>query len=779
MEKSASQKLAMKILDRYLLKEIITSFLISLGFIVFLLFMSEIFYLAEIFIARNVPLKIVLKVLFYLLPSILALALPLAFMAGVLGGLARLSSDREIEAMKVLGLTPWKLLQPVFLLGVFLWLISLGFTFWLTPAANYRWLQTMVSSVLSRINLEVEPGRFVESLPGKVILVEQRQEDGRWKKVFLFQQKEPEKTQIVLADSGQLVAEPEKKEARLLLESGKNYELNLKSPATITLNEFQKLEQVIDLSQLAGNFSLEKKGREKNIKELWRDWQRLKKDQSSEVLARRLTLVEIHKRLSQPATCLIFVFLGVGLGWRRWPGGRFGGYGLSLVVLMAYYIFLFTGEQSALGGKQPAWLAMWLPDLLILLFGLYFYFSAYRRERSWFGFWLEKLKVLALKLRLRRKKADGLALLPRKTRALFFPTLLDRYILLRFLRVSGLIFLALLAILVLVTFFQRMELIRENQKPMHLLLLFIWYKLPEFILLTLLVAVLASSALSLTDFYRKNEILAIITSGISYYRMVAPILLVAVLLVPLFYIFQDRLVSRSNFRAEEIWDMISDQPVRTFTYVNRYWIRGEDSKTFYHYDLLDPVRKAMSRLLILETDQNQSRLKKIIYAQEALIEKEELKLKGGWEREFTDGTSRFSRFELSDIKLKEAENYFLKEWKEPSTMTLAELRRYSEDLERTGSPATRFRLEAEFRKAFSLSVLVLALLPVASVSLAGQKGFIFPLGMSLVGGFLYWEIMAIFRSLGMTGVLSPFLACWGPQIIFLLAGLYFLLKGRT
>ena len=769
----------MKVLDRYLLKEIIPSFLISLAFIIFLIFMNEIFYLAEIFIARGVSLRIVLRILLYLLPSVLTLALPLAFMAGVLGGLARLSSDRETEAMKVLGITPGKMIKPMFLTGFFLWLITLVFTFYLTPAANYRWLQTMVNSVLSRVNLEVEPGRFVESLPGKVIFVERKREDGGFEKVFLFQQENPEKTQVILAESGQIVLEAEENQARLLLENGKNYDFNLPSPETIALSEFQKLEQRVDLSQMMGRFSLEKKGREKNIEELWQEWRQFQKEGRKADSGKRITLVEIHKRLSLAATCLIFVFLGVGLGWRRWPGGRLGGYGLSLILIMAYYFLLVTGEQRAIAGKQPAWLAMWLPDFLILLFGLYFYFSACRKKETRVILNGEKIKLFLAKILRTPEGAEKISSEGARAGSALRPSLLDRYIISRFIRTSGVIFLALLLTMISVNFLQRMELVRENQKPVRLLLLFIWYRMPEFILFTFLVTILSASVLALSYFYRKNEIPAMITSGISYYRVVAPLLILSVVLLPLFYFFQDRLVSRSNLRAEKIWDMISDRPARTFTFINRYWIRSRGAGDFYHYDLLDPARKVLLRLMILEADRIQPGLKKITYAQEVFIQRNELELKNGWIREFMDGVSRFSRFEFSRIKLEEAANYFIKEWKEPPTMTLAELRRYSEDLERTGSPARRFRLEAEFRKAFPLSILILTLLSVASVSLVGHKGVLFPLALSLVAGFLYWETMAIFRSLSLAGALSPELAGWASQIIFLLGGIYLLLKGRT
>ncbi|MBC7364499.1 MAG: LptF/LptG family permease, partial [Candidatus Aminicenantes bacterium] len=370
----------MKVLDRYFLKEIIPSFLLALSFIIFLLFMNQVFYLAEIFISKNVPFLIVLKVLFYLLPSIIALAFPLAFMAGVLGGLARLSSDREIDALKVLGFTPGKILKPLFVLGLVFWLITTGFTFWLTPAANYRWLQTMVNSVLTRISLAVEPGLFIESLPGKVIFIQGKERDETWRNVFVYQLKEDDKFQITLSRTGQLSLAPEKKEAWLYLEDGQNYGFDLKLPEVVLVNSFQKLVQAVDLSRITRNSSLEKKGREKNIKELLEDRIRGKQEASTKPELFRLTEVELHKRLSLPATCLIFVFLGAGLGWRKWRGGRLTGYALSVVILLVYYGLLVVGEEAAMKGKLSPALAMWCPNLLILISGLFFYFTSYRVE---------------------------------------------------------------------------------------------------------------------------------------------------------------------------------------------------------------------------------------------------------------------------------------------------------------------------------------------------------------------------------------------------------------
>jgi len=119
----------MKTLNRYLLKEVVISFLIALGLIILILLLNDIFYLTDIFISKKVPLAVVLKVLFLLLPSILALAIPLAFLAGLLGGLTHLNADREIEALRLLGVSPRQVLKPLLGLAMILCLVTMSFTF--------------------------------------------------------------------------------------------------------------------------------------------------------------------------------------------------------------------------------------------------------------------------------------------------------------------------------------------------------------------------------------------------------------------------------------------------------------------------------------------------------------------------------------------------------------------------------------------------------------------------------------------------------------------------
>lgn len=765
----------MKILDRYLLREIVPALLISLGFIILIMLMNELFYLAEIFLTRNVPAEIILSILFFLLPSILALALPLAFISGVLGGLGRLAGDRETEALRLLGVSPGVVLKPVLILGSFLFLACLCFTFWLTPAANYRWLQIMVNSVLSEVRLNLEPGRFVESLPGKVLYMEKMGRDRLWQDVLLYWKDESGGVEIILAREARMELQPDQQEAWILLEKGRSYRMRPEDPDSLSLVEFERSQQALDLKGFNKSFSLEKKSREKNIRELWFDRQRLSGKDSPES---RLVAIELHKRLSLPATCLLFVFLGVGLGWRRWPGGRLGGYGLSLLIILGYYFLLLAGEQKALESKLAPWLAMWLPNLLILAAGLYFFFMALSRDRV--GGIFRKTGIrravfhLAEQTGFLRKRAVTTA-----TTRLAFPSLIDSYLFSRFFYLLIRLFLALLLVMAAVNFLLRLELIRGSDKTIKDLLAFIWLKIPEFILFSLLLAIPAAAALSLGLLHRRKEMLAFICSGLSYWRVVRSLLIFGLLLAPLLFIWQDRVLSRSNSRAAELWARLSDRPVRTFSYVNRYWLRSRAQGRFYHYEVLRPEVRTLFCLLILETAVEGSGFRRILYADEALVQGDHLILIEGWERSFSGLESELNRFSRITLELPGAEEYFFKEWKDPDTMRTSELEIYARELEESGLPGNRFRLEAWFRLAFSFSGLVLILLACASAGFLGNKGLLWPLAASLVATFVYWQGLAVFRSLGLAGLLGNLLAAWSGPALFLLLGTYLLLRVRT
>jgi lipopolysaccharide export system permease protein len=90
--------------------------------------------------------------------------------------------------------------------------------------------------------------------------------------------------------------------------------------------------------------------------------------------------VEIHKKFSIPAACIVFSVLGVPLGIRAHRGGRMGSFVALLPIVLFYYFALTVGENIGDYGRVPPWFAMWAPNIVVGVVALYL-LRATLRER--------------------------------------------------------------------------------------------------------------------------------------------------------------------------------------------------------------------------------------------------------------------------------------------------------------------------------------------------------------------------------------------------------------
>jgi hypothetical protein len=79
--------------------------------------------------------------------------------------------------------------------------------------------------------------------------------------------------------------------------------------------------------------------------------------------------VEVQKKFSIPAACIVFVLVGAPLGIRARRGGLAAGF-LSAGFFMFYYLCLVGGEQLADREYLSPWVAMWLPNVVLGALGV-------------------------------------------------------------------------------------------------------------------------------------------------------------------------------------------------------------------------------------------------------------------------------------------------------------------------------------------------------------------------------------------------------------------------
>jgi LPS export ABC transporter permease LptF/LPS export ABC transporter permease LptG len=780
-----------KFFDRYILREVAPPFGLGLLLCTFVLLMNQILVLSELFIAKGVSFGLAAEVLVYLIPSLLAFAVPMAVLMGILAGLSRLSTDSEIVAFRTLGISSRRLARPVFVFAFAGWLVTSYLTLFLAPRANYKWVQTITGSVLAKVQVRIVPREFNETVPKMVLYIQEIDRDRTWRNVFVYLTKDPSEPRLILAREGRLDLFPETKTATLVLTDGTVHSYPLGEPEKYSITSFRRLEEGIDVESLFASMAGRKRVREKDILELREGARELRTELTAlkpggadapEPALRdktrdyRAHWIEIHKKFALPFVCFIFVLLGLPLGMTTKKGGRTSGFTISIAVILLYYIMITAGEKLAMDGKVPPFLGMWGPNILLILAGLYLFVKSMRETALFSGLarLLRKRGDWAGPDRIRR---EGLRF-PRIS--VRFPNILDRYVIRKYLAIFALIFVGLVSVSIIVTFFERIDNVYAHDKPLSLFFQYIWARVPEFAFFILPVTALTTTLLALGILTKFNEVTAMKACGISLYRMIFPIIFMALITSLSAFYLQERIMPRANNRAEEIWNRINDYPSRSYSYLNRHWVLGREKNRIYHYDFFDPRRAAFSRLSVFDIDLASWSLAGRTYAEKAALAGETLRLTDGWSRRFSgDLAEGFRTSGEAEMPGVERKDYFLKEWKEPSQMTYAELRAYTADVAEMGFDTTRFRVDIHGKIAFPLVCLVMTLLGVPFAFSMGRKGALVGIGLSVVIAMVYWGAIGVFRSLGYVSYLAPFLAAWTPNLVFGLAGIYLLFRLRT
>lgn len=781
-----------KYFDRYIIKEIVPPFFIGLLLSTFVLLMNQILSLSEIFITRGIPLKPALEILFYLIPSVLAFTVPMAVLMGTLGGLSRLSSDSEVMAFKTLGISSTRLLRPVLFFSLCGWLLTSYFALYLAPRFNYKMIQTLTRSVLTRIQFKIHPREFNESIPDTVIFIQGVSPERDWENVFVYISDPPEEPRVISAERGRLSVYPEGKRAILELFDGTLHSYSPSDPEKYSVTTFEKNEEEINIESFFSTVSEKKHRRDMDIGELFSVIETIKpdlaklhaeRDQSEKkafAYERKLKdyvsyWVEIHKKFALPFACMIFGFLGLPLGASTRKGGRTSGFTISIGIILVYYILITAGEKMAMEGRISPWLGMWGSNILLFFAALYLFFRS-TKESSLFSLRLLFKKEKEAVSTVRKKRFSRA--MPRLS--LRFPNILDRYIIRKYLAIFALVFSSLLMISVVVTFFERIDNVYEHEKSIVLLFEYIRFSLPGFMHYIFPVTALTAALLSLGLLTKSNEITAMKTSGLSLYRIILPVVLLAVVMSFFSFYIQENILPYANKKAEEIWNKINDRPPRSYSYLDRRWVLSKEQNRIYHYNYFDPEKSVFSQLSIYDFDSPSWSVTQRIYSEKARLSDSRLSLEDCWVRYFSEGRMMgFEKKEKLDLNVREDRSFFLKEWKEPDQMSYGELSTYIRELDERNFDTVKFKVDLNYKVSFPFVCLIMTLLGIPFAFSLGKKGTLVGIGLSIVIAMVYWGAIAVFHGLGYVSYLNAFLSAWGPNLVFGLIGLYLLFTLRT
>ena len=775
----------MRILTRYILREVTSHALIGAAIFTFVLFTRDLGRILELVVRASAPLPSVVEVFLYTLPVALTYTIPMSVLVGILIGLSRLAADSEITAMRASGMGVWNFGRVLAIFVVGAWLLALINGIYLAPwsTASLGRLEDQLKS--SQASFEVQPRVFYEGFPKIVLYVQDvhtAQGAAVWKGVFLADISDPANPSITLAHEGILVPEGQDR-LHLHLVDGSTHETDPTQADHYQISTFQQTDIPLDLA------SPESKAEEQVPVGVVGTWALRDYANRVDPVSARWYLIEFHRRFALPTACLVLAMVGIPLGLSSKKSGKSGGFVLTIVLVFVYYFISLIGVSLARQGKVSPGFGAWLANLVFFAAALFLLWQAERRPLSLSAIRLawkrDDLPANGLAQDRRHRRRDNAferASTRRRVFSASFPTLLDDYVLRDFFIYLGMILSAFLVLLLVFTLFELLSDILRNQTPFIVVAEYLLNVAPYLLYsvapLIMLLAVLITFGLM----NRSNEITAIKATGTSIYRIVMPVLAAAaVLAVGLFFADQFYL-PHTNKRQEALHNEIKGKPPQTYLRPDRRWIFGQHNDIYY-YQFFDTDRDQFANLTIFQIDPVSFTITQRIHAERAHWADSMSRwiFEQGWQRSLHGAAiAGYRTFDVSTFpELSEAPSYFKKEVKQYSEMNYEELHRYIRDLQQSGFDVVRLRVQLNKKLSFPLITLIMAVLAVPFSMSAAKKGAITGVAVAVGIAVVYTVVSRLFEAMGDLSQLPPALAAWSPDLIFALVGAYLILKIPT
>ena len=784
----------MKLIDRYLIREIVPPFAIALLVFTFILIIPFILDLAEQLIAKGVAGPTVLRLAATLVPQALGLTIPMAFLIAILVALGRLSGDREIVVLMACGVSPYRLLRPIVLAGA----VCAAATSWvmleLIPNENQNYREIISRIVADRAEGQVRPREFFEDFPDTVLYVREIPAGGGWQDVFAANTKNVAQPIVFVAKRGRMVVDRATRTIEMVLEEGTRHSTQPGDPATYEVVRFQQMVLSLNPESVFPRTGPARGDRELSIIEL--------QEKRAEVEGRGLSahnqIIEIHKKFSIPAACLVFAIVGIGLGLSNRRDGKFASFVVGILVIFAYYVIMYTAHAMAKGALVPAWAAMWLPNIIIGGGGAFLLWTRIHGAE-------ERIRISLPGVRWLRRRGTAVPSDPSDAAALpsgrpanrvvlvlrvpHFqvprPNLLDLYVARVYGRMLGLSVLGMLGLFYLSTFIDKSDKWFKGQVTLGTLLEYMAWSTPQFLYYILAISVLLATLITIGLLTKSSELIVMRACGVSLYRTSFPLLLFALAAGGVLFACEERVLSITNRRAEYLGHIIRGGSPQTFDVLsNRKWLMGGDNE-MYHYDYYDPNRRELNALSVFEFDPATRALSRRTYARHASFlpraatDALPWEAREGWQREFTaNDVARFAPFAVTRLPLEPA-THFVTEAPEPDRMNFADLRTYIQGLMARGYNVLGYQVELQRKIAFPFVTIIMTLIAVPFAVMTGRRGAMYGIGAGIVLALAYWTMISVFAAIGTAGLVPPILAAWAANLIFGTAALFLLFTVRT
>ncbi|MBI1391388.1 MAG: LptF/LptG family permease [Alphaproteobacteria bacterium] len=371
---------SMGLLDRYILRSVLTPLLLSLCVAGMLLLLEQMLRLFDFVLAEQGPVDVVWRMLANLLPHYLSLALPLGAFLGIMLAFRTLSLSSELDALSSGGVSFGRLMRPVYLLVAALMAFDFMLVGYIQPYAGYQYSRIRFDVTSGALGIKIPQGEFVEISEDALIRLGSVDPlTRRAQEIFLKTEDDAGARTIITAEQGSISTSPDLTRLLLQLDRGRQLFIGPTGQRLETL-DFQSFDVEIELPIIAGFRPRGEDEEEATFPELWAF---LNAPNARSDPSWNSYRAAFHWRLIHPLTFLAMPILAVAMG----VTGRRRASSLKPIVgvaiLIVYHELLEEwGQVTAAIGDLSPYISMWGLLIAFMAISSFLYIGSIDQART-------------------------------------------------------------------------------------------------------------------------------------------------------------------------------------------------------------------------------------------------------------------------------------------------------------------------------------------------------------------------------------------------------------
>lgn len=356
---------------------------------------------------------------------------------------------------------------------------------------------------------------------------------------------------------------------------------------------------------------------------------------------------------------------------------------------------------------------------------------------------------------------------------------LDQYMIRKFLVVLFFNILAFIAIFVIVDLIENLDKFLSYKAAFKYVFLYYIYYLPYIIVLTLPISMLLSSLFSLGSMAQYNELTAIQTSGISLYRIILPLLILAFVISILSGLSAETVVPMANrTRMDILRYEIKKESKKIRISRHNLAIQDENDRQV-NIQFYESYQKKANKVSIIFRDGN-TVVKRIDARLMNWDEKRQLwVLKDISERFFSGENERHEHHDsllYSETRITPEDLLDLEI--QPEEMNYAELHRFVDKMLTIGADARKWLVDLYMKISYPFANFIIVVFGAPLAARKRRSGPALGFALALLISFVYFLFLRTGQVLGHKGDLAPWLAAWSGNIVFGIAAIIMLFKAK-